>query len=238
MNDRTEAFIRTYEQIHAEVNRRAGDPTSHLFQIKRAAERDNVVSRNSLLLNYIREVRNALQHPKHTSEGQAVQVSESFLDEAKAILSYLKAPPTAKSIGVPRKKIKAAGIADRLGDLADEMKRNGFTHIPILDERDVVIGVFNEAAVFDHLWMDAATVIGRDMVISEILPHCQLDADHTENFKFVSPRMPIDALVDMFLALESPTSRVGAVFVTASGKKTEPLNRLITPWDVMAVSSK
>jgi hypothetical protein len=30
---------------------------------------------------------------------------------------------------------------------------------------------------------------------------------------------------------------VGAAFVTASGKKTEPLQRLITPWDVLAISA-
>ena len=237
MNDPTEAFIRTYEQIHAEVNRRAGDPTSHFFEIKKAAECDAVVSRNSRLLTYIKDVRNALQHPQHGSEGPAVQVSESFLDEAKAVLRYLKAPPTAKSVGVPRKEIKAANMTDRLGDLADEIKQKGFSHVPILDEDSVVIGVFNEAAVFDHLWADEVTIISRDMQISDIFPHCRLDADHTEKFRFVSPRKSVDNLVDIFLALESPTTRVGAVFVTASGKKTEPINRLITPWDVMAVSS-
>jgi len=236
MSNPTESFIRTFEEIVTEVNHRADAPSSHSFEIERAAKRDGIVRKNRPLLIYIRDVRNALQHPKHSSEGHAVQVSEAFLDEVQDLLRHLKKPPTASSVGVPLKKIKIASLTDRLGDLADEMKQGGFSHVPILDERDAVIGVFNEAAVFDHLWTETETIVGRQMRISDILPHCCLDADHTETFRFVEPKSPIDDLVEMFLALESPTTRVGAAFVTASGKKTEPLQRLITPWDVMAVS--
>ena len=134
---------------------------------------------------------------------------------------------------MPRGKISAASPTDRLGDLADELRRGGFSHVPILDEHGAVIGVFNEAAVFDYLWSDSETIIGRQMRIEEILPHCRLDAERTESFRFVRPGTPIDHLIDLFLALASPTTRVGAAFVTASGKSTEPLQRLITAWDVL-----
>lgn len=137
------------------------------------------------------------------------------------------------SLGVPRKRIKTAQLSDRLGDLADDMKSGGFSHVPILDTDDVLVGVFNEAAVFDYLWSENEKIVGRSMLVQEILPHCRLDANHTETFRFVSPRVPLEDLVDMFLALQSPTTRVGAVFVTASGKSTEKLQRLITPWDVL-----
>ena len=236
MNSRTEIFIRTFEEIVTEVNHRARASSWYSFEIEKATERDGVVRKNRPLLIYIRDVRNALQHPKHRSEGHAIQVSEAFLDEVQALLSHLKKPPTASSVGVPRKKIQTAGLTDGLGDLADEMKQHGFSHVPIVDVRDAVIGVFNEAAVFDYLWAEAETIVGRRMQISDILPHCRLDAGHTENFKFVKPSTPIDDLAEMFLGLGSPTTRVGASFVTASGKKTEPLQGLITPWDVLAMS--
>lgn len=38
----------------------------------------------------------------------------------------------------------------------------------------------------------------------------------------------LDELVGMFMALDSPAPRVGAAFVTASGKATEALQRMIT----------
>ena len=107
------------------------------------------------MLIYIRDVRNALQHPKHRSDGHAVQISEAFLDEVQALLSHLRNPPTASSVGVPRKEIKTAGLTDQLGDLADEMKQCGFSHVPILDERDAVIGSVLDAWMLVPGWVKA-----------------------------------------------------------------------------------
>lgn len=234
MSEATEAFIRAFEEIVEEVNRRAGRATSHAFEIEQAAERDATVRRNRELLVYIRGVRNTLQHPKHRAPGHAVQVTPEFLAEVHTLLRVFRNPPTANSVGVARRDIRIAGPEDRLGDLAELMKRQGFSHLPILDERGAVIGVFNEAAVFDHLWADSTTIIGRDMRVEDILRHCRLDAGHTETFRFVRPGALLDDLVGMFVAPASPTTRVGAAFVTASGKPTEPLQRMITAWDVLA----
>ena len=236
MKTATQQFIRLYEDLVEQVNRRAGAPSSHSFEIDRAASRDVGVRKQKRLLKYIRDVRHALQHPQHRSPGHAVVISEPFLEEIQSLLEYLRNPPTASQVGVPRKKIRVASLSDRLGELADAMKLYGFSHIPILDDCEAVVGVFNEASVFDHLWSDSETIIGRNMLVSDIFRHCRLDANHTESFRFVTPRTPLDELGAMFLAIESPTSRVGAAFVTASGKPTEPLQFLITPWDVLATT--
>lgn len=237
MSRATERFIRLYEKLVEEVNRRAGADSSHSFQIERAAARDRAVRNRERLLRYIRDVRHALQHPRHQSPGHAVYISDTFVQEVDSVLNYLIKPPTAKSVGVSLNEVKGAQVTDKLGDLADAMRRDGFSHLPVLDDHNVVIGVFNEAAVFDHLWSDSETIVGRNMIVSDILHHCRLDAGHTETFTFVNPRIPLDDLVDIFAAVESPTTRVGAAFVTASGKDIEPLQRLITPWDVLATSS-
>lgn len=234
MSGETETFIRAFEEIVTEVNRRAGRDDSRFFEIEQAASRDDTVRRNRQLLVYIRDVRNTLQHPKHGASGHAVQVTNAFLAEVQALLRHFKNPPTANSVGVARRDIDTASLHDRLGNLAQMMKRGGFSHLPILDQGDAVIGVFNEAAVFDHLWAEPETIIGRDMKVEDIFAHCQLDAGHTETFKFVQPGKLLDDLVNMFIAPASPTTRVGAVFVTASGKPTEPLQRMITAWDVLS----
>lgn len=233
MNGTTEKFIRLFEQLVAEVNQRAGLPTSRSFEIAEAARRDGAIRKQQNLLKYMRDMRNALQHPQHMSQGHAFVISESFLKETEAVLNHLRNPVKSGNLGVAREEIRTAHLSDRLGELAGDMKANGFSHVPILDDNDVVIGVFNEAAVFDFLWSEDATIIERTMSVKEILPHCRFEADHTETFRFVGPRVLIEDLVDLFRAIQSPTTRVGAVFVTASGKGTEKLQRLITPWDVL-----
>lgn len=234
MSAATERFIRLFEELRGEVNRRAGQPNSQRFEVDLAAGRDRAVERNRRVLIYIRDVRNALQHPQHSRPGHAMHVTEPFLAEVDGLLKHLKNPPTATSVGVARKNIRTARLDEPLGALADLMKVSGFSHLPIVDNRDAVIGVFNEAAVFDHLWGEPARIIERGMLVQHILPHCLLDAKHTETFRFVQPGTLLDDLVRMFIAPDSPTTRVGAAFVTASGKSTEPLQRIVTPWDVLA----
>lgn len=172
MSSTTERFIRLYEDLVVEVNRRADASSSHSFEIERAASRDGAVRKQQNLLKYIRDVRHALQHPKHRSEGHAVLISEKFLDEVASLLNYVQNPVRAGSLGVPRKQIKTAQLSDRLGDLADDMKAGGFSHVPILDEGDLVVGVFNEAAVFDYLWSESEKIVGRSMCVQEIFRAC------------------------------------------------------------------
>lgn len=234
MSELNAKFIRTFEEIVDEVNRRAGAPTSRVFEIERASYRDSTVLRNRALLIYVRDVRNALQHPKHSSKGPSVEVSESFLREVQGLLSQLLNPVTASDVGVPRRDISIARPDDSLGQLAALMKRNGFSHLPILNERGAVFGVFNEAAVFDFIWGEQETIIGRDMRLSDILSNCAIDVERTETFKFVKPGTQLDFLVGMFRSIGSAKTRLGAVFVTASGQRNEPLQRMITAWDVLA----
>ena len=91
------------------------------------------------------------------------------------------------------------------------------------------LGLFNETAVFDYLWSESEKIVGRSMRVEEVLDHSRLDARHTETFKFVGPRVLLEDMIDMFLALDSPTTGVGAVYVTTTGKNAEKLQRLITP---------
>lgn len=229
----TEAFIRAYEELKQEVNRRAGDPLAIEFRLGAASDRDPAVRRNRQLLGYVRDVRNVLQHPHHKAPGHAVHVTEGFLGEVEDLLRYLRDPPKARTLGVARRDIRTAGLEEQLGTLAEEMRSRAFSHLPILDGRGAVIGVFNEAAVFAHLWAENETIVAKTMTVAEILDHCRLEAAHTETFDFVGPGEPIEGLMERFLALPSPGQRVGAVFVTASGKRTDPLQRLITAWDVL-----
>lgn len=237
MKETTERFVRVFEDLKAEVNKRAGKPESHSFEISEAAHKDKTVRRQVELLRYIRDVRNALQHPKHRTAGHAITVTPQFLTEVEALVDRLRNPPTATSIGVARKDMMTARLTDELGALADEMKRTGFSHLPILDEKDVLIGVFNEAAVFDYLWREDAQIIERSMTVQDVLAHCKLDAGHTETFRFVLPGTSLDELIDLFRAVATPMTRVGAVFVTPSGKSEQPIHRLITPWDVLGDGS-
>lgn len=132
MSETTERFVRVFEDLKAEINKRAGKPEYHSFEISVAGHKDKTVRRQVELLRYTRGVRNAMQHPKHRTAGHAMTVTPQFLTDVEALIDHLRNPPTATSIGVARKDMMTARLTDELGALADEMKRTGFSHFPFL----------------------------------------------------------------------------------------------------------
>lgn len=233
MTDLNLAFAQTFEALKEEINRRAGVQDSHNLELDLAARCDRAVVKHQRLIRYIRDVRNALQHPRHNSQMPAFHVTELFLNEVRGVLNALQHPPRASSICVKRGDLHVARVSDTIGAVIDVMKAKNFSHIPMLDEQDKVSGVFNEAAIFDYFCSDEIIDAGRDLTISAILRHCSLDANHTEKFGFVRPTATEDDLIAEFTSVAGPLTRVGALFVTPSGKISEPITGMITPWDVL-----
>ncbi len=232
-----ERFIRVFEGLSELVNARAGRPRSHAFELDAACNRNKGIQKYRSVLQYMRDVRNTLQHPRHKASGPAVLVSEPFVAELETLLQKLSRSSTAKDVGVAKKDIRVGRPEETLGSLADLMREKGFSHLPILGQSDEVVGVFNEASVFAHLWREGETIVGRDMRLSDIMEDCLIESSRTETFQFVRPGTPLRELQSIFLSLHTPFSRVGAVFVTASGRQHEPLQRLITPWDILALEN-
>jgi predicted transcriptional regulator len=114
------------------------------------------------------------------------------------------------------------------------MRAKRYTHVPILDEANGVIGVFNESAIFDYLVSKTIIEWTDTIVVAEIMDHCRLDAGHTESFHFIRPCTTEDEMVNALVNVEGEFTRVWALFVTPSGSPNEPLRRMITIWDVMS----
>jgi CBS domain-containing protein len=237
MTDANRLFIQVYEGLKGEINRRARKSGSSRLELETAADLDQKIARSIQLLRYIRDVRNTLQHPQHKSRAPAVQVTSDFLAEATNLLHALQNPPRAHSLCVPRARLCVADRGQTIASIAGIMRTKKFSHIPVLDERDVLTGVFNEAAIFDYFFSGKKEK-SHELTIQEILVHCRLDAGHTETFGFVGPNATEDAIVGKLTSTSGPSTRIGALFVTASGKSSEPITGMLTPWDVLARRSR
>lgn len=231
MTERNAEFIQAFEALKHEINRRAGRRSSSL-ELDLAADRDHRVARHERLIRHVRDVRNLLQHPQ--SKSAAVHVTPEFLAETKALVTALQNPPRAQSLCIPRGKLYVADCDQTVVSAADVMRAKKFSHVPILNERDVLVGVFNEAAIFDYFFSNRTDGKPQELTIRTILVHCRLDAGHTESFGFVAPSTTEDAIVAKLTTVAGPSTRIGALFVTASGKASEPITGMITPWDVLA----
>jgi CBS domain-containing protein len=237
MTDNNAAFIQAYEVLKDEINRRAGRDGSARLEIEDAIDRDQRVAKRARLIRSIMSIRNILQHPHHTSRGPAFQITREFLAETTDLVQDLQNPPRASSMCIPRGKLCVADRGQTVASIADVMRAKRFSHIPILDRKDVLIGVFNEAAIFDYFFSNGGKEKASALTIEDILAHCRLDAEHTETFGFVGPNATEDAIIARLTAIAGPSTRIGALFVTASGKPSEPITGMLTPWDVLATRS-
>lgn len=232
--DLNHAFIQAYEGLKVQINRRAGEDGSKEFLLQRAIQRDGAVRRQEDLLKYIRDVRNVLSHPSSTMRGRGVTVTQSLVEQAQALLHWLADPPTARTLCVPRASLFVAGVEDKVVKVARHMKEKRYSHIPIVNGEHRLIGVFNEAAIFDFFLVEGAIMADHDITISEIMRHCSLDGGRTEAFGFVRPSTPISDLIVRLTLDPERAIRVGALFVTSSGKATDPITGMLTAWDVLA----
>jgi len=229
-------FIQRFEHLKYLVNSTAGKNNSTYFELKLASENSRQIKRNFRLIQYIREIRNLLQHPNHEGGNHAIVVSEDLIGSLDDVISEIEKPKTAKDLGVPSKDLWCVNLDARVIDVSDKMKSENFSQVPITDQNDVLIGVFSESSIFSYFGTDEIIDASKNLSIQDIFAHCQLDDQRTEIYRFAHPNTPIHKIYNKFVTTDGNTKRLGAVFVTASGKQTEKVSRMITAWDVLASS--
>lgn len=237
MSELNSSFSKAFEKLKVAVNEVAGESDNRAIYIDRACKNSSRALRHKKLLQYIRDVRNTLHHPQNRSEGSAFLVTEDFIQETLQIAGELANPPTAKNICVPRGSLFVADVGTQIGEIIKEMRTKGYSHVPILDSEGRVLGVFNESAVFDYFCSDDIVDSDPKLLIDQLMQHCRLEAGHTERFEFVGPSQNEDTILKKFLNVQNDKARVGAIFVTASGKPFDPMTGMITAWDVLEQSS-
>lgn len=234
--DQNLRFIQRYERLMNLVNSIAGRSDSTHLELKTASQNSHLISRKFKFIQYIREIRHLLQHPQHNGGDHAIVVSQDLIDNFDELISEIEKPKTAKDLGVPSKDLWCVNLDARVIDVSDKMKSENFSQVPVIDQNDVLIGVFSESSIFSYFGTDEIIDASKNLSIQDIFAHCQLDDQRTEIYRFAHPNTPIHKIYNKFVTTDGNTKRLGAVFVTASGKQTEKVSRMITAWDVLASS--
>ena len=237
MADTNEEFRQVFEEIKSTINSLAGLDESRQFEISEACRRSNRVKNRRQELEYIRDVRNAQNHPQQVSGQPTFVVTDAFVGVCRRIHAQLARAVPAGKLGVKRGDLCVANWDDTILPLINTMRENKFSHIPILDDVGAVSGVFNESAILDYLMASGMiSMIEPETKLREIHKHCMIGADHVETFRFISPLASEDQVAEIFLTVTGMFTRVGAVFVTPDGEADKPIQRMITAWDVLAQS--
>ena len=182
-------------------------------------------------LDYCRDVRNLLSHNPRVGHQYAVEPSEQMVQLLRETLAKIKNPPKVTDIMIPMQKILWKTEDDFVLPVLKEMIEHTYTHIPIL-ANGVVTGVLSEGTILSYLVDEEIIEINNSIRFSDLKNYLKMENHKSESFRFVPKDILKANLDELFSDALEKGDRIGLVFVTHSGKKTEKILGLLTAWDL------
>lgn len=232
MNRKTELFLDKYRELEAVASARydLSNWNSAVSFLERRPEYQSIKTE----LAYCREVRNLLTHNPKIHDRYAVEPSDEMVKLLEQTVERVKNPKKAKHIWVPRERVFCRRMEDLVRPAMMEMNARVFTHIPIVKD-GVVAGVFSENTLLSCLLDDGIVSVDGNTRFADIAEYLPLDRHRAESFRFVGPDTLASEIEDIFQEATERSDRIGLIFVTASGRNTEKLLGIISPWDIAGI---
>ncbi len=187
-------------------------------------------------IKYCQDVRNLLSHKKKLNNSFAVEPNQHMLHFIDALINKISNRSKCSDIQIKFKDVCWRTINDSVQKAMYVMRQNLYTHVPILNEQNKVIGVFDENSIFTYLADEEIVCVDSSLKFSDIEKYISLDNREMESFVFVKSDSYVEELEDEIQKAFNKGRRIGIAFVTANGKKDESLQGIITPWDIISLN--
>lgn len=234
MNNNVE-FLRKYNELDALIgekfNREEDDSSIYFLINKYRKSRIEIERIYSNKLDSVRRIRNLMVHESGIIDS-LFDVSSDVLDFLDELISYLRNPVLAQDVMTPTKKLILGREDDLISVLIRKVIEEGISNIPIVDEKNVVIGIFNSDVLL-NLFVNNYH-INENSRIKDIKEFTSLESQLNLRFIFVTKEYEIDVLNDYFsMSKEIYKKRLPAIFVSENGKQNSPLIGVISPIDLI-----
>lgn len=226
-----EIFLDKYKELESLAVNTYGliQDGSAISQLERKAEFRSIKSE----LSYCREVRNLLQHNPKVQNEFAVEPSSKMIDLLSQTIEKVRNPQKAGEIAIPINEVYWKTVEDLVYPTMQDMKKNIYTHVPILNDGKVT-GVFSDNTLFAYILEDGIIGIDGNTKFIDLGEHLSLQNHPSEIFMFAKFNTLVSQIEDMFEAAFQKNQRIGMIFLTENGNENERLRGIITPWDVLA----
>ncbi len=184
-------------------------------------------------LKYCQDVRNLLQHRQKFGSEYPIQPSREMIEFLENTINSFKNRKKCSEIMIPKSTMFCKKLGDKLCDALPKMKNASFSHVPVLDEKGVLVGVFTAFSFFNLVAERDEGEKIRNKTFKEVEEYIALDYHRSVAYCFVSRDLYVDELKDLFEKTYSGGKRLAMVFVTQHGKPGEKILGIISPWDVL-----
>ena len=181
-----------------------------------------------------RKIRNVLTHNKTKDCKSILAVSDEIMNSVDSLIKLIEQPTKAvdSSMTIKAKDIFSQNIDDRIYDAIKVMNEKIYTHIPIYEGKNLV-GVFSENVFFNIMLKEEEILLDKDVTFTAIKSYLDVESHTGEEFLFVDRNKSILEIEEYFENYFARNERLAVVYITNSGKKTEQILGMITPWDIL-----
>ena len=229
--DKSKLYIEKYKELEAVVRKTYGLPEHD--SISYFLKKQDKFNRYYDDISFCQEVRNFMQHKKKVNDRFAIEPNDAMLVFIDQLITRVESRPQCKDICIKFKDIEWRSPSDSVKSTIKVMRQKVYTHIPII-ENDVLIGVFDENSLFNYVAENEIVDVDDKLCFNDIRQYLSVKGREMEEFLFVKATMYVDDLEKEVQKYFSQNKRVGIAFLTANGRESEPIQGLITPWDIIS----
>lgn len=228
----TDLFLNKYKELEAAVKLKYG--LSRGESVVTFLKRKAPYSTYSAEIQCCAELRNLLAHNPKIGGEHITEPSAKTLEFLDFLINKVKNRPRSKDIAVKYQDIYKETLSGNVKNTMAIMKSKRFSHVPIVENHRVV-GVFDKNSIFLYLTKEGVECINNlsSLTFADIEQYVSLKYRTDLDFIFARSNMFVDELEDIFEKALDNGKRISLVFLTATGSKGEPLQGIVTPWDII-----
>lgn len=230
--DRTEKFLDLYRQLERAGRKHFPGTPDNAPIIGRLGGL-TILKEYKDDIEYCRVVRNFLVHTPRVKGVYPIEPSEEMNELLQVCIDRLNNPIKAMDYSIKLKNMYTATLSTKISAVTDYMNNYGFTHVPVLDCFNKLIGVFSDNAIYTYICENGTINIDKDTelrLIENFLPvhaHCQ------EYFAFMKSDVYLYEVVNLFKIDVRSMKKLACIFFTQNGKADEPIQGMMTPYSVL-----
>jgi CBS domain-containing protein len=175
-------------------------------------------------LDSLRNLRNSLIHCNQINGEDMFSINKNTIIALQKIIDVLVNPPKAKDVAIPFSSLFTTTLTSKALDVIQVMTKNGYSHVPVIDNKGHLIGVFSEGVLFSYLSIKGKVSLLGDETINDFASYLPLNAHQNERYIFVPRETYLEQVVKEFEESKSQTGkRLGLVFISEHGLENEKI---------------
>jgi len=180
------------------------------------------------------ETRNLLQHQPKIRGEYPVEPSRKLIETLDFLTAKVLDRETCKDICVKANAVFSVKPHDSVKSAMATMRAKRYSCAPVVDDEGKVLGIFSEGSMFDYLADEGIVELSETLCFEDLKGYTDPDGREGVLNLFLPYNYPVDKLLNRIESATNAKERFQVAIITNTGNRSEPMQGLVTTWDVIA----